>query len=217
MRRGDGRADLAGVHPLIALQPEMRPHERLIWADRPVRGTAPRLVGRRLLLGLAVTGFACAWIGAAWLITGAIAGREGELTVRLFPLFGVPFVLLGLAILVSAAFIPARLRSTVYGLSNERIVLLAGSPRHSVRSLDLATVSGTERRERADGSGDLMLFAGRAGREGARAPLLALFGVADVGRIGREIERQRREVTEGERPPATASAAAAATGRPAPP
>ena len=106
------------VDPQIAsaLQPYLAPRERLTWTGRPARGLmlGPRdalLIPFSLLWG----GFAVFW--ETMVLRTPAPG--------FFAIWGVPFVLVGLYMIVGRFFHDAWLRSrTVYGVTNERAIIL---------------------------------------------------------------------------------------------
>jgi hypothetical protein len=188
------REPLADLPPILAIQREMRRGERPVWAERPVPGTARRLTFARLRLGVLFTGFACLWTAAAFAIVGA--GDFGTFGA-LFPLFGIPFIVAGLFIMASAVNVARRLNSIVYGISTERVLIVSDRPRYSMRAVDLAALTGSERVERKDGTGDLALVDGHGAYGGKRE---WLFGVPDIARVSHEFEKLRREAAEQARP-----------------
>jgi hypothetical protein len=181
------RERLADHPPLISIQKEMRRGERPVWADRPVPGTARRMAFARIRLGLAFTAFSVFWVAAALFIVGL--GDFGFLG-WLFPLFGVPFILAGLVILGSSVNVWRRLNATVYGISTERVLILSDRPRYRMRAVDLAALTGSERVEREDGTGDLALVDGHGAYGGKRE---WLFGIPDIARVSAEYVKLRRE------------------------
>ncbi len=183
-----------GASPLDVARREMRPHERLVWADRPVgRARGAPAIGR-ILFGLVFGGFAVFWTSAAWLMTRGV--EEGFFGV-FFPLFGVPFIAVG------AGTVVAGLRSwrdsggTVYALSEERVLIISGGARKTVRSLDLKAIRGVERVEGERGAGTITLLI-----EGTGTMREVLAGVPDVVRVGAEIERLRAAAGADSTPPA---------------
>ncbi|MEO8669153.1 MAG: hypothetical protein ABI399_11595 [Bauldia sp.] len=198
----ENREPLADLPPILAIQREMRRGERPVWAERPVPGTARRMMFARLRLGLVFTGFALFWIAAAFAIVGAgDFGAFGEL----FPLFGVPFVVVGLVIMASAVNVWRRLHATVYGISTERVLLISDLPRYRMRAVDLVALTGSERVERKDGTGDLALVDGSGAYGGKRE---WLFGVPEIDRVSAEYEKLRREAAErANQPPENAKPA----------
>ncbi len=183
-----------GAGPLDIARHEMRPHERLIWADRPVgrmRGT-PDI--SRIVFGLLFAGFAVFWTSTAWLMT---RGIPGDPFGQFFPLLGIPFIAVGAGMAVAGIRSWREGGTTVYALSEERVLVISGARKRSVRSLDLKAIRGVEREEGAGGSGTISLLI-----EGTETTREVLAGVPDVARVGAEIERLRGRAAEaGDRDP----------------
>jgi hypothetical protein len=192
-------ANPATALPMIVAQSEMRPRERLIWADRPVRGAGWRQAAPGLLFGLLFAGFALFWMAAAFGITRA-GGGWGEIDPMAywFPFFGLPFFVVGIAVAIAPLVAARRERVAVYALSNERIVVIGGGRRKHVRSVDLADMGDLERIEREDGSGDVIFRGSGLGAGNLRAlrARTGLYGIASVRRVADQIERARRAARE---------------------
>ena len=171
---------------LSIAQREMRSGERLIWAERP----AP---GRLALAGLPVTlfgavfgGFALFWIVAAASMTPAESG-----VFAFFPLFGVPFLLVGLGMFLAPLWIWIGGKKTVYAISSDRLVIIKGD---RVRSFEPDEIGELERREGADGSGDVVfrreLVRSHSRHHGrTRERKIGFFGIPEVRRVEDEIRR----------------------------
>lgn len=98
--------------------PPLAPGERLLWQDRP----EPSVIWRDLLkfetfFGVIFLGFSLFWtFGVAFMLSGVSGG--GLFSV--FPLFGLPFILAGLYLVVGRLFYDAYLRrNTWYTLTNQ--------------------------------------------------------------------------------------------------
>ena len=115
---------LATAPPLVAAAREMRPRERLIWADRPASGTSLRETARGVLFGLGFAAFAAVWSGFAFILTLGNASAP----FKWFPYFGIPFFLAGLLIAGGALFRLPVLGSRLYALSAERFLVLSDRP-----------------------------------------------------------------------------------------
>jgi hypothetical protein len=109
-----------GTAPEQQLQPYLRSGERLLWSGRPdpaVRFTAKDafLIPFSLMWG----GFALFWEGAV------IFGTHG--TNRLFILWGIPFVAIGLYMMFGRFILKARRkRATAYGITDQRAMVAIG-------------------------------------------------------------------------------------------
>ena len=98
----------------------LTPGERLLWHDRPAGGAViADFLTSRLPFGLFFTTFALFWIFAAsWM--GGNAGESDFFPFDLFPLFGVPFVLVGLHMMIGIPFWDAYERShSWYALTDQ--------------------------------------------------------------------------------------------------
>ena len=187
------QGDVGGSSPLAVARQEMRPHERLVWADRPIAKVRGALAFGRIAFGLLFGGFAVFWTSAAWLMTrGASSGAFG----LFFPLFGIPFIAVGAGIVVAGLKSWRDDGGTVYALTDRRVLIVSGGRRRTVRSLDLSAIRGVERVEGEGGAGTINLLI--AGSDTLRE---VLAGVPDVARVGAEIERLRARAEDDEAPP----------------
>lgn len=139
---------------------ELDAGEQLLWVGQPA---ANRFVLRAIplaLFGIPFTAFAVLWISMASFGAGmgvANAGPLGFIGVC-FPLFGVPFILVGLGMLSSPLWAGRRAKRTCYALTDRRAILFEAGMFRSVevRSYRPAELTKMFRREKADGGGDLV-------------------------------------------------------------
>jgi hypothetical protein len=156
----------SNAHRIAVIEPELRRAldaelaggERIVWLRQPV----PWLIWRAslvvLIFGVPWTAFAVFWtLGAAGLI-GKSGARPSGWWAYIFPLWGVPFILFGLAMLSSPYWTARAARRTIYAITNRRAIvwLAKGWGKTEVQSFEPKRVLSLTRTERANGSGDLV-------------------------------------------------------------
>jgi hypothetical protein len=131
------------------IKAELGSQERLLWTGRPRSGILFRPADALLIpFSLLWGGFAIFW--EATVIT--------QRAPFFFKLWGVPFVLVGLYLIVGRFFADARQRAkTYYGITSERVIIISGLFRRSVKSLNIETLSDITLTEKSDGSGSITL------------------------------------------------------------
>jgi hypothetical protein len=151
---------IAVIEPELrrALDAELADGERIVWLRQPV----PWLIWRAslvvLIFGVPWTAFAVFWtLGAAGLI-GTSGARPSGWWAYIFPLWGVPFILIGFAMLSSPYWTARAARRTIYAITNRRAVvwLAKGWGKTEVQSFEPKRLLSLTRTERANGSGDLV-------------------------------------------------------------
>lgn len=174
------------------LSTELSRSEKLLWSGRPRQGVY--LGPKDLLLipfSLMWGGFACFWEFSV-VTSGAPV---------FFELWGIPFVLIGLYLIVGRFFFDAKLRSTTYyGLSNERVIIVAGVFSRKVKSLQLRTLSDVSLSESKDGVGTITFgptvgwWLGASGWPGARKSQPPAFeSVAGARSVFDQIRQAQRQ------------------------
>jgi hypothetical protein len=116
------------------------PDERLLWTGRPAQGM--RYTGKRIgasFVGLFVLGFALFWTAGAsaglWMGEWRNTDTLMFWFFILFPIFGLPFVGLGLYATVGHFFHDRNTRAkTLYALTNRRALILVLGRKVSVKS-----------------------------------------------------------------------------------
>lgn len=134
--------------------------ERLLWSGQPCQGIRLR-AGDALFIP-----FSLVWGGFAIFWETLVFRSHAPLFFRLW---GVPFVLVGLYLIVGRFFHDAWRRArTAYAITDRRVILVSGGLQRSTRSVSLRTLGEIALAERRDGSGDVVLgsipFAGRFAR-----------------------------------------------------
>ena len=178
-----------------ALRGELVAGERLIWSAQPI--------ARRLKAGFGIWLFAIPWTAFSllWIImalmpwmtsTGTPDGIKWSFGI-VFPLFGLPFVAIGLWMLWSPIRAVRQAGSTVYGLTNRRLIRLVSCGNSKVASVLLDQIGPMTRDEAADGTGHLRIQTySRIDSDGDRiTETFEVQGVPDVARLERLILESR--------------------------
>lgn len=130
------------------VQQRLGPGERLLWAGQPVQGL------RFTRSDVVMIPFSLLWGGFAifWEISVILSGAP-----LIFCLWGIPFVIVGLYLIVGRFFVDAHRRArTFYGLTDRRALILEGRGPSRVVSLDHRD------------PGPMVLIEGRGGRGSIR-------------------------------------------------
>ena len=167
--------------------------EELIWTGQPRPG---RFAIRSLpivLFGIPWTAFAVFWT------CGAAGFKLPDFSspAAFFPLFGLPFVLIGIGMLTSPVWMMCKAKRTVYAITDRRAIILRSGWSTDVRSFDPEDLRDLRRKERRDGSGDIVIahdvvMSGRHGPSRTAVGFLAIPNVREVERLLVEIARQDR-------------------------
>jgi hypothetical protein len=119
--------------------------EQLLWSGRPPKGIMFRASDLIMIpFSLLWAGFACLWTLAATASAGC------------FGLFGVPFVLAGMYMVVGRFFVDSIQRSnTSYAVTSERIIIVTDLFGQKIKSLDLRTLSDITLDAKRSGKGTI--------------------------------------------------------------
>jgi hypothetical protein len=136
--------------------------ERIRWLGRPSSRAA--FSGGMLIWLFAVpwTAFALFWTaGALGLLSIGKAAAKVSAMNWAMGLFGLPFILVGLAMLAAPFGLARSARNTVHVITEKRLLTITANRVHTrVKTLWPADLVSIERTERPDGSGSLKLVLG---------------------------------------------------------
>lgn len=166
------------------LQGELKPGEMLVWVDQPIANRAARA-------GYGLWFFFIPWTGFSIFFTVGAAGFADFGNGNLYlVLFGLPFVLAGLAGLSTPMWLKRRARSTVYAITNRRALSIEGTKSITVKTYFGTHIANIEKVEHRDGSGDLILRTDQyRDSEGDRQSLREGFtAVGDVRNVERLLD-----------------------------
>jgi len=125
--------------------------ESLIWSGAPHRGLALRSSDAYMIP------FSLLWGGFAIFWEAGVLRTNGPNTAFM-SIWGIPFVLAGLYLIVGRFFVDAGIRAkTFYGLTNRRAIIISGLFSRTINSLPLRTLTDISLQERSDRSGTILL------------------------------------------------------------
>lgn len=131
----------------VELQEYLYNNERLIWTGKPKKGILFRRSDVFFIpFSLLWCGFAIFWV--------LMVAQESIL----FAMFGIPFVFVGLILVFGRFFIDAAQRAkTIYGLTNDRIIIKYGVFKKTIKSVSISSISDIECNEKGDGTGTIII------------------------------------------------------------
>lgn len=137
-----------------ALRRELRTGEYVRWQARPlVRVRASHFA--IWLFAVPWTAFALFWTAMAASAAGTEADQGIGPLAYGFPLFGLPFILVGLGMMAMPILAPGTARKTLFAITNQRLIKITGFRNMTVISVPANRIGTLERNERPDGSGVL--------------------------------------------------------------
>lgn len=98
---------------------QMDAGERLLWSGTPAPDSAALGALPASLIGVPFTGFATFWMWSA----SSMTPRDGG-PWSFFPLFGIPFLLIGLGMLLAPLWAWLRARGTVNAVTAGRVLII---------------------------------------------------------------------------------------------
>lgn len=187
-----GRSDpLAG-----ALTNELQRGERVIWQGKAIARLSPASFGI-WLFAIPWTAFALFWTGMAGLFTLFSGEGADNAFDWIFPLFGLPFILVGFGMLGAPFFGPRKARKTMFAITDQRVIRIHVGRQLSVQSLPLGEIGAMERIEARDGSGTLKIELAQSARGSSGTGTSFALGIVDQvalaeARIRELMQRTRR-------------------------
>lgn len=140
-----------------SLRRELGRDESLLWSGAPEQGLRLRPSD-----ALAIP-FSLMWGGFALFWEYSVIAQTNAPII--FRLWGIPFVVFGLYLIVGRFFVDAyQRRRTFYGVTSKRVVIVSGAFSRKVTSLALDTLSDISLSERNNGKGSIRFGPAPAGR-----------------------------------------------------
>jgi len=176
----------------LRAQSELQSGESLYWTGTadPRRTAVAALPAA--LFGIPFAGFALFWITQAYHATSAMSNSSHNAFAsgfRVFPLFGLPFLFVGLGIILMPLRAFLKGSNTVYAVTNQRVMIITGTSNRSVKSITPADIVSVEHRERPDGSGDIAILTNAITRTNNMTSQVkvALCGVPNVKQVAQQV------------------------------
>jgi len=174
-------------------QSELQSGESLYWTGTadPVRASLSALPAA--IFGIPFAGFALFWVTQAYQATSMMSKSAHNPLVsgfRVFPLFGLPFLFVGLGIILAPLWAFLKSGNTVYAVTNQRVMIITGGSTRSVKSITPADILSIDHRERPDGSGDIVILTTgiiRSNNNLVSPVKVALYGVQNVKQVAQRV------------------------------
>jgi hypothetical protein len=173
-------------------QSELQSGESLYWTGVADPRRSALMALPASLFGIPFAGFALFWMTSAYHATSAMSRSSSNSFTRgfaVFPLFGLPFLLIGLGIILTPLWVYLKGLSTVYAVTSQRVMIITGGSSRSVKSCTPADIVSVDHRERPDGSGDVLIRTTAQTRtnNSVSQVTLGLFGVSNVKEVARQV------------------------------
>ena len=151
--------DISGTwkNPSQIIQEELARDEKLIWADVPISIKAHAYSAIPIaLFGIPFFSFAVFWTWGAssMLRSGSGSGIDGF--DIFFPMFGIPFLLVGLGMVLSPLWKMYKAKHLTYGMTDKRLIIRHAFPRIELQSWPLSSIKKLNRIGTAKGPGDII-------------------------------------------------------------
>jgi hypothetical protein len=148
--------------PEDAVRTHLEPGEKLLWSGMPAGGIRPGPQDAMLIpFSIAWTSFSVFW--EIMVCRGLFGGHNAEAAgwfSWIFPLWGIPFILVGLYLMFGRYWVDAKRReNTFYGITNKGVIIISGMTNRNVKSMHFASISDISMTQKPDGSGTIRMGA----------------------------------------------------------
>ena len=177
----------------LAIENELRPGEEVLWAGLPDPDEAYRSSLKLLFFAIPWTAFALFWEFNA--LQMAFSSQDDSWFFRIaFPLFGLPFVAIGVGMLYIPHFTYKNSKKTAYVITPDRIftIALSGSGNPLVTIYSPEGIKRIDKKEKPGGRGTLTInFGYEVDSDGeSHEKNLVFYGIANVNEVERIISEK---------------------------
>jgi hypothetical protein len=166
----------------LEINPYLDVNEDVLWCDKP----AKKLVFTTAdifttLFGVVWLSFSIFWVASAYFATEAADGG-----FKLFPLFGVPFVFIGLYLLFFRHLVSLfRRKNMIYALTNKRVMIVHTGKRQYVQEYRYENISNIQMKCDEDDIGSIFFFTGEIRYNNGRnySSTSGIFGIKDTKKV----------------------------------
>lgn len=169
---------------------ELERDERIEWIGMPKRVFFTPVSTASFLFGIPWTAFALFWIAGA----AGFKIPQFNQGFDLFPLFGIPFVLIGCGMLSAPIWAYRSAGKSVYVITDQRAITFNGGWTTTIRSYPPEKLTDVYRKEKADGSGDVIITR-RAWRDSENGQQVEELGFLRVENA-KEVERRLKSLAD---------------------
>ncbi len=140
-----------------SLNNELNDDETILWLDQPIASRMARGAWPIVLFGMFWSTFCAGWMFFTIKMAMKTPADQAGLFAWLFPIFGIPFCIIGLGMLTSPIWVKRLALRTVYVLTDQRAMIISRSfGKTHVRAYTPEKLNDINRSLNDDGSGDLI-------------------------------------------------------------
>jgi len=146
--------------PEDAVRTHLEPGEKLLWSGMPAGGIRPGPQDAMLIpFSIAWTSFSVFWeIMVCRGLSLDLSVQSGGWLSWMLPIWGIPFILIGLYLLFGRYWVDAKRReNTFYGISDDRVIIITGLTNRNIKSINFASIADITMAEKSDGSGTIRM------------------------------------------------------------
>ena len=163
------------------LRDELKAGEQLQWVGQPNPKAVRKSAMPLLLFFIPWTAFALFWTVAA---TGfQLPDLNRSIFYLLFPLFGLPFIGVGIWGLSMPWRMAKQAAHSAYAVTTQRVLMLTNTPKQfKSQSFYVHSLSDVSREQQPDGSGNIYFY-NDAAQHNAKRKKQGFYGIPDVQRV----------------------------------